>query len=330
MRALALGAGLVALAGLCPLPARTATFVPPTPRLPSFMDDTVDRDADWLGSMLEDFYRQKGEAGRAEDFLFAYVPARLFALMLEGQYGPADMPQINGVLYISGHQGGVWLNEIMGRQIAPAGMIKLFRRPLLAALDRRCAHRRRLLESGSVPDKREELDQSFDLLVRTYGYNRGYLLEILRRPPAGGELPADYVVCEGLLECRYTLEYDKALTPLLPVRAKLETPPDESWRVLHDRLADKLPAAVAQGEKVWMNLMSRGQLSPENYRALVDVSAMFLMLNEAVLLEAGLALAEGDESASDRALLADTALTVWLTGYVIGLGGKDVSWFEPW
>jgi hypothetical protein len=288
------------------------------------MSDTVIVDTRRLEFMADEYRALKGADALPSEFLFSYLPDRIFDDILSPGAESPDPRGGLGLLYVSGCEGGIWLNSVMegedGSGIGPSGLIRALRMPLHLLIDRRVEKRMRLVEKGSVKSKRRALDNAFDTLVLSYGYNRGYLLEILKHPPPGSSLPADYVACSGLLDCRYPMENAGALGPLLPVRENLKAPSGDPWNDLSKRIEKGVPPAVKRGEGVWQSIMSEREFSPESYQALVDVSAGFLMINEAVLLMVAKAIAENDEEAMDRALLADAALTVWLGGYVIGLG----------
>jgi hypothetical protein len=288
------------------------------------MSDTIIVNTKRLEYMADEYRALNGAEALPSEFLFSYLPGRIFDDILSSGAESVDPRGGLGLLYLSGYEGGIWLNGIMegedGSGIGPSGLIRAFRMPLLFLMDNRVEKRMRLIAKGSIKRKRRALDNAFDTLVMSYGYNRGYLLEILKHPPPGSSLSADYVACYGLLECRYPMENAGALGPLLPARENLNAPAGAPWDDLSKRIQEGLPSAVKRGEGVWQSIMSESEFSPESYKALVDISAEFLMLNEAVLLMAAKAIAENDEEAMDRALLADAALTVWLGGYVIGLG----------
>jgi len=321
--------GLMAFAAvlwLTATPALATSYQPEPPRLPRFLADTVAPDAMLLGDYA-DAYHQSGTARARttpEHFLFAHLPARLFAKIISGDLGPDEAPEVFGLLYVSGWEGGVWLNDALrrggGKGIGVPG--RLTRTPVQLFIGRRASRALKLIEKGTAGRKQKALLNSFDLLAMSYGYNRGYLEEILRRPPPGSEIAPDYFACEGLLDCAYPDEGAEAIQPLAGVRAKLEDPPDGGWAELSARLEDGLPSATARGEGVWTGIMSDAEMGGDDYQALVDVSCTFLALNEAALLLSARALAEGDEDDVDRALLADAALTVWLGAYVIGLGER--------
>jgi hypothetical protein len=328
---------LVLVLVLCaPLLARAGgVYIPQLRPLPSYVRDSIDLDNASLGFWLEEYDREKGAAGSGEDFLFAYAPERMFGFIVDGRLGAKELPAINGLLYQSGHQGGVWLHRLITgrpRGLGPVSMINLLRPTILHSLDRECARRRRLVDSGEAEEKRRELDRAYGRLIQSYGYNRGYLLTVLRHPPAGAGRGPDELSCVGLLDCRGKQAFPRAMTAMLPMRARLEAPPDESWQRMAARLREGLPPAQARGEKVWADLMAQRAMGADDYNRLVDVSVSFLWENEAVLLLCAQALADNDEAAMDRALVADEALTIWLGAYLLGLGAGEyrAGLLEPW
>ncbi len=306
-----------------PLPE---SYLCPAPKLPGFMAETVTIDAARLSRMAETYRSAKGAVATPEDFLFAYLPGRIFNRILHGTLDTSGLAADNGLLYLSGFEGGVWLNHIMaGQKETGIGFPKLLsiRLPVLALLDRYCSKRMRIVDRGSVAKKRRALEGSFDRLVMSYGYNRGYLLEILKHPPQGAVLAESYVTCNGLLGCCYPMPELAALDPLMDTREMIENPTTKSWEQLSERLNSRLPSTIERGRKVWQGITSEQSFSPEAYKALIDISAEFLMINEAVLLMSARALAEGNEADMDRALMADAALNVWLGAYMIGLSQKE-------
>ncbi len=309
---------------LCPAAFGGESFIPEPPSIPRFASDSIIIDGDALAAWEETYRSGRTGAGR-EDFLFAWLPERVFHEVLSGEAGVNDMPHINGTLFLSGHEGGVWLNRTFieaGQRPIGSSAINSFRLPALLGLDQLIRRRLWLVRQGGLGAKRAELKAAFNALVFTYGYNRGYLLEVLRRPPAGQEALANSIVCGGLIECDYP-EAGAALSPLLPLRDKLAHPSSDGWKRMSRRLDKRLPGAIERGGRVWEDFMERREFGPGSYRALVDVSAGYLAINEAVMLMAAQGLAEDDEESMDRALMADAALSTWLGGYLLGLGQVD-------
>jgi len=296
-------------------------FVPP--KVPGFMGDVLVFDSNRVQALREKYESSAGKVVSGEDFMFSYRPGEIFKSILHGDFKPEDLASDFGLLYWSGIEGGVWLNKIMtGPEksgIGPSGLIRAFKGPVLIYMDLKTGQRLRLIQKHDLPAKRIAVEKSLGLLARSYGYNRGYLLEILKHPPAGAAIPDNYLVCKELLDCNYGVADLSIIAPLLPVREKLSRPPDQEWLTLSKTVSEQLPGSINQGKGVWKNILSNRGFSPASYQSLVDISAGFLLINEAILLQSAQAVAEGDETQLNRALAADTALKIWLAGYMMGL-----------
>jgi hypothetical protein len=297
------------------------------PKLPNFMNHTVRVDPARMQKMAQDYQTAKGKDATAEDFMFAAMPEQIFKSILYEGIDLKEMPSDLGLLYWSGFQGGVWLNSIMksdqGRGVGPAGMIRAFKIPALLYINNMCKQRLDLITRGSRRQKADALDKSLGSLISSYGYNRGYLLEIMKHPPQGYTVPDDFFVCKGLIDCKYgpgDIYNLQAL--LLPPREQLNNPTQPYWIDFKKRFSEKLPKAMDQGKGVWKNIMADKEFSAGSYQALLDISAEFLMINETVMLAAVTAVATIDEQGMDRVLMADAAFRVWLIGYMAGLGER--------
>ena len=184
---------------------------------------------------------------------------------------------------------------------------------------RQAAHR---MAKASSSEKREALDEALTKgltsLAGVYGYDLGYLMYILENPPAGAKTPEKFLVCGEFLECHYGAGDQAILDWLLPVRAKLNA----EWKEIAAEVKKALPGSIKTGSWLWKGVMLGSKLSPDSYLTLLKFSRNFLMLNEAVMLKACQAVAEGDKRQLDCALAADKALRIGLAGYLVGLGEK--------
>jgi hypothetical protein len=307
-------------------PISTSQAAGPPPKLPACVSHVIKIDSSRLESLRREYETSKGQGSSEEDFMFTWLPARIFSRILFGDFNVKDLPSDFGLLYWSGFNGGVWLNETVhltkGLGIDWSWMIRSLKSPMLRYLESKTESRLRLIASGSAGQKEKAARKAIKFLAMSYGYNRGYLLEILKHPPVGANTPENILVCGEFLECHYGSGDQTILAPFLPVRAKLANPPNAEWQTIASTVRRKLPGSIERGGWVWRRIMSGREFSVDSYMALLDISTGFLMLNETVMLAVCQAVAERNEPQLERALAADAASLIGLSGYVIGLGKK--------
>lgn len=307
-------------------PISTSQAVCPLPKLPACISHVIKIDSSRLESLRREYETSKGQGASEEDFMFAWLPARIFSTLLYGDYKMKDLPSDFGLLYWSGFNGGVWLNETVHLTkrlgIDWSWMIRSLKSPMLLYLKCKTQSRLRLIAEGSAGQKQKAARKALKFLAMSYGYNRGYLLKILKHPPAGANTPENILVCGEFLDCQYGAADQAVLAPLLTVRAKLASPPSAEWQKIAGPIKQKLPGSMKGGSWMWKQIMSGRKFSPDSYPALLEISTQFVMLNEAVMLAACQAVAEDHEAQLERALVADAAFRLSLGGYVAGLGKK--------
>lgn len=301
-------------------------YLPKPPRLPKFMAGVLEVDQARLQRLARDYEWSRTGQGTSEDFLFAYLPKMIFSALLFQSNDTQQLQSDLGLLYYSGVQGGVWLNRVLadkgGKGIGPGGLVLAMKLPALLYINNMCKQRLGLVQKGSPEQKRGQAEKSLDTLIYSYGYNKGYLLEILKHPPEGSKVPDDYLACSGMLDCSYSRTDLSLLDPVLSIREKIERPTGPEWVAVNKMMSEKLPGAEKRGSEVWSKIMADREFSPGAYKQLIDISAEFLVINEAIMLATASAIANQDEAGLSRALVADSALRVWLIGYMIGLGER--------
>jgi hypothetical protein len=306
------------------VPISISQAASPAPKLPASMSDGIKIDSIRLESLRCEYKRSKGQGGSEQDFMFSWLPTRVISGLLFGEVPVKDLPSDFGLLYWAGFDGGVWLNKALGNWLPR--IIRLvpgeYRIRILFLNVDETPSRLQLIESGKTDQKQKAADEVLKFLAWVYGYDRGYLLYILENPPAGAKTPEKVLVCGEFLECHYGTGVQAILASLLPVRAKLESPPSAEWQERAAKIKKALRWSIATGSWVWKGIMLGSKLSPDSYLTLLELSRNFLMLNEAAMLKACQAVAERDERQLERALAADAALRVCLAGYLIGLGEK--------
>lgn len=265
-------------------------------------------------------------AGRRPDinrFLFGIAPGVLFdGLLTREERGRSlDLETEIWVLYLSGYFGGVWLRgEIVEAQpdslIAGFGTVPDRARVLEVTDDARAAYRAASADdAGAVAQARS----ARDFLVDNFGYNKGYLLQILEDPPEGLTSPSDLLRCFGPIDCRYQPVTIAALLAYDHVPPLIADPPDAAWAEVADGVGALQDAAEVRGRGVWSAGLSVQGFSQESYETLLDVSAAFLEAIQATTLANIEAAAESDGPLARRGAAADAAFRVWVGAYTMGL-----------
>ena len=176
---------------------------------PWFPNDVMEADPALLDRLIE------GGSGSVERLLFGRVPLRAFGDALTAETSSLPLPGYRWVMHLSGYFGGVWLRrEIASRSLrhrswastsrptpTPSRELSNTKRPLTPR--RRATTRKRSVRGRPSAS---QLD--------SYGYNHGYLIEILERPPAGLSSPDDFFVAPGLLDARYAIDEIAGLAEL--------------------------------------------------------------------------------------------------------------------
>ncbi len=155
-------------------------------------------------------------------------------------------------------------------------------------------------------------------LVAGFGYNQGYLLQIVEQPPGRVESPPDVIRPRGPLCCSYDDPRLRAIEALAPAAEKLAAGA-AGW----EEHAQSIPARQAEAEKsgrgVWSTGLSVEGFTPAGYAQLLALSSSFLEVTQAVALSALSALCEGDTDSGRRAALAHACLLPWTGSYAMGL-----------
>jgi hypothetical protein len=269
-------------------------------------------------------------------FLFGHVPIAVFDQVFAGRAAAPTPPSTLWLFWVSGYFGGVWLRSEIDRAQPVTSVIGAIRTPPDEATFRKisaaAAEALAAIDIGG--------DATFDYceaallpveggggfvngLVENFGYNQGYLLQILEQPPAGLDTPSAYAI-----DCSATLSYSYA-SPKLALLASLvedATAPRAAARIA--TFAAVEGAAVERGRQVWSGGLSVQGFSQESYEQLLDVSSSYLETVHATLLACVLAVESRDAELAANAALANASMNVWLAGYQIGLlEGRD--YVEP-
>ena len=307
------------------------------PSHPFWPNDVMSERPDSLDELAQQFAAHGGGGELdLERFLYGFVPIRAFTRILEVESKVHSEPEAIGALlylfHLSGYFGGVWLrgeiesaqpeSQLAGIALPPSedGFRTAVERAgaELAAIsapdDELLAHARTsLFGSGDAAALTDGLSENF-------GYNQGYMLEILERPPEGLAPPAEYdVQASGPLSCHDA-------SPKLPVLAELASVADalQSGRTpIYKELAEQIDpvqqAGSVKGRGVWSSGLSVQGFGERAYVQLLDVSSTYLEGVQATALTTVRAVAESDVASGRRAAVANAGMAIWLAAYGAGL-----------
>ena len=256
-----------------------------------------------------------------KQFLFGWAPVQVFDAVLEPHSLAIPPPGFLHLLFESGYWGGAWLRSVL-RAAQPDGMLsKVGIAPDAASLEAAGAKARTALDAAAGDDAAALAHAEAHLgeHVAGFGYNLGYLLEIVELPPSSAPDREGYVREAGLLAAEYETEHLKSTAALRRVAERLDEPNLEAWSTLADELAPARDAEVARGRQIWSTGLSAQGLSHEDYDQLLDVSASFLEVMQATALTTAHAVVERDAEAARRAALATAGIAPWLAAYGAGL-----------
>jgi hypothetical protein len=305
------------------LPAQCQGLALVVPDHPFYEDPILVPDPQELNRLAQQACARAGAPEDVNRFLFGAAPGVVFDEMLSrgSDVRRLDVARRLWVLYLSGYFGGVWLRgEIVAAQ--PDSLLAGFgtvpdrdaflettddARPAVAAV------------SGSDRDAIAYSRGARDELVDGFGYNKGYLLQILEDPPAGLTSPADLLHCFGPLDCRYEPLALPALLDYAHVPGLLADPPDAAWAEVAAGLPELQDAAERRGRSVWSSGLSVQGFSQDSYEILLDVSAAFLEAVQATTLANLEAAAESDGALARQGAAADAAFRIWIGSYTMGL-----------
>jgi hypothetical protein len=269
-----------------------------------------------------------------ERFLFGTAPVEAFDRIFADP-GSAEVPGLIWVLHLSGYFGGRWLRrEIAAAQ--PQALLVSFSVEPTETTFRATEGRARTALDAAADDDTALLayadaslfdsppppgsDDPVRGLADSFGYNQGYMLQILEAPPAGLETPARYgVTCGQLLRCEYASPKLADVDRFRAAVDRLADPADAAAASLAARLAPVEEAAIPRGRFVWSSGLSVQGFPQASYDQLLDVSSSFL---ETVQVTAGAmvqAVLDADLEAARAGAVANAAMTVWLGAYMMGL-----------
>ncbi|MDH3706335.1 MAG: hypothetical protein OES57_09725 [Acidimicrobiia bacterium] len=279
-------------------------------------------------------YLDAGGSPEMERFLFGHVPVRVFDGMLRAGDDYSDPSSDLWLLHLSGYFGGRWLRGEIEAAQPDAPLVGFSDPPTAEAFAATQARAEEALAVWEGTDDAAAVAYAYDSLFDTppenpdddpirghadnFGYNQGYLLQILEKPPEGIEASPEYqIACTaGLFDCTYVTERLAALAALAAVQTDINADLDPALR---DELLPVQEAAIPRGRSVWDGGLSVQGFSQASYDQLLDVSSSYLETVQATALTAVDAHANADAQAARRSALASAGMTVWLAGYFGGL-----------
>ena len=310
--------------GTAHLPARPVDVHIVVPEYPFEDDATLRIDQELLDRLATDFIVQGGSKEEVPAFLFSYLPLECFGGIVRD--GPARLQDVGGLLYLSGFFGGVWLEGSLSP--VPSGRVSLrssrpsFRFdakslfPLVAGLVRALNG---IALSADASFLQRFLFGALDSFIALYGYNLGYLQSILERFPDGAEPPHDYLLCTHFLDCRTRTPEFSLRDDLLPSAGNLIEPRDGPWQEMKTKLDRYGPPAYETGYALWSRVLSTEGMTPGDYAQLLDLSAGFLAVCQALVLSSMNAWVGSAEEQARTSVALAAGLTAWAGGYVLGL-----------
>ncbi len=312
------------------------TTAPPTTAVslvefPIFENSVLVDDVAGLDELASRYAAEVDPQPEMERFLFGYVAVEAFDSLLTATPDTDQVGRLLWQLHVSGYFGGRWLRgEIEAAQ--PDALLVSFSNPPTAETFARLIDRAAEAVAAATAADADALAYAraslFDTpnpdgepirgLADNFGYNQGYLLQILEAPPEGIAASPEYdITCEGTLACTYATARLQSLGAVADVQAALAA--DSAYAELAAEILPIQEAAVPRGRAVWNGGLSVQGFSQRSYDQLLDVSSSYLETVQATALTMARAVVEADADAARRGAAANAGMIVWLGGYFAGL-----------
>ena len=175
------------------------------PECPIDDDGVLGADVSFIDRLVSDYSAKQPDAPDPARFLFGFAPRRAFdAVLLGDDDAPSDRALV-GLMHRSGFFGGTWLRaEILRAQ--PESFLAAASQPASPSRVQPIALRAAAgldAANGQESEVLGYLDARLPELVTGFGYNQGYLLQIVEAPPEGFAATPGLVVARGPLWCDY-------------------------------------------------------------------------------------------------------------------------------
>ena len=303
------------------------------PEIPFWPNDVATEDRELLDQLGADYVSHCGpDAPEVARFLYGDLPVIAFDRIFDGEVADLGTGALLWMFHVSGYLGGVWLRGEIDKAQKESQLSGIALPPNREGFDRIIADARRGLEAAAASDddvlayNRASLFPADDAvglangLVENFGYNQGYLLEVLESPPAGLPTPKGYSVsAAGPLACAYESPKLAVLARFRPIETALAGRSKPVYADLASRIEPVQAAAVAKGRGVWSGGLSVQGFPAQEYELLLNVSSSFLEDVQATVLATVQAVAEGEAAIGRRAAIANSAMGLWLASYGMGL-----------
>lgn len=311
------------------------------PEYPFFDGTTMRESPKLLDSLARKYQRaQAGDELVMTRFLFSYVPVTLFDRIF-ATADPAEKLPVGSyfwLFHLSGYFGGVWLRGELSRTGHNEALTSFSSPQTKGGFNSEVADSDAVLAAARANDKKvtaynekslfdienpDEPDMPTRGLIDTFGYNEGYLLQIVDAPPAGLSTPPGFVECPAdpaaaPLTCGYSVSRLRALRTFQPVAQSLAER-KSAYAELADQIAPLQAAGVERGRGVWDGLLNVQGFSQEAYEQLLDISSAFLETVQATVLASVQGAAEGKADVGRKGATANAMLKLWLASYLIGI-----------
>lgn len=301
---------------------------------PDFTTDVMSTSPELLNAMAADYAAtlESGVTPEMERFLFGYVPVEVFNRIFDG-----DDSETSGLLWLmwlSGYFGGRWLRGEIETAQPGAPLTTYSKTPDQATFDTIMATAKVGLDAAAADDETVlayALDSLYDKpaveeggdpirgLTDNFGYNKGYMLQILEVPPEGLDAGPSYqITCGGLYDCTYATPRLRILTELAELQKQVAAGEGEFAEAVAE-LKPIQDAAEPRGRMVWSSGLSVQGFPQKSYDQLLDVSSSFLETVQATALVMVDAAVSDDANRARTGAIANAAMGIWLSGYRVGL-----------
>jgi hypothetical protein len=249
--------------------------------------------------------------------LFGRIPLLMLGDALVAASPDEQLPGRLWIMHLSGYFGGVWLRRELARAQPDAPLLGVDVLPDATVFAALTTAQAAALDAarGEAASALAFATERFDHHLDSYGYNRGYLTEILETPPNGLSSPPGFLVAPGVLDARYAVDEIRGLPDLRERFAAMAAAGAVDLASMGVTQAD----AHARGRAVWSTGLSVQGFPQEEYDHLLDLSAWFLQGTQAAALAMIVASISGDADLARRAAIVDALLEPWSESYRMGL-----------
>jgi hypothetical protein len=303
------------------------------PEIPFWPNDVATEDRELLDQLGAEFARSCGDAPpEANRFLYGDLPLIAFDRIFDADLADLRAGPTLWMFYVSGYLGGVWLRSEIDAAQKQSQLGGVALSPTREGFDQCMTDARRGIDAAAASEadllayNQQSLFPSDDAvgitngLVENFGYNQGYLLEILESPPQGLSTPKGYgIASSGPLACVYESPKLAVLPRFRHIEVALAEAREPAYADLAARIDPIQQAGVAKGRAVWSSGLSVQGFPQQQYELLLNVSSSFLENVQATVLATVQAVADDDAEIGRRAAIANSAMGLWLASYGTGL-----------